>query len=165
MNSITRERVTEALRATGVSALITLVTLVALEGLLRLVSPRMLRDSSSERSLTYQYDPELGWAPVPHSSADVTDVRKVHAHHNSLGLRDVEFVRDGRPAMLFIGDSFVWGLDAEANERFTELLRGRIPGYNIVNAGVSGYGTDQEYLKEEQNPALKLDYKEAFELD
>jgi hypothetical protein len=146
MSSITRERVTEALRSTGISLLITLVTLVALEGLLRLVSPRMLRDSLSERSLTYQYDPELGWAPVPNSSADVTNVRKVHAQHNSLGLRDIEFVRDGRPAMLFIGDSFVWGLDAEANERFTDLLRGRIPGYNIVNAGVSGYGTDQEYL-------------------
>jgi GDSL-like Lipase/Acylhydrolase family len=48
--------------------------------------------------------------------------------------------------MLFIGDSFVWGVDAEANERFTDLLRSRISNTAIVNAGVSGYGTDQEYL-------------------
>ena len=48
--------------------------------------------------------------------------------------------------MLFMGDSFVWGVDAEAEERFTDLLRGRIPDLAIVNAGVSGFGTDQEYL-------------------
>lgn len=38
------------------------------------------------------------------------------------------------------------GPGAEADERFTELLRPRIPGYKILAAGVSGYGTDQEYL-------------------
>ena len=58
-----------------------------------MVSPRMLRDSSSERSLTYQYDPELGWAPVPNSSAVITNARTIHAQHNSLGLRDIEFVQ------------------------------------------------------------------------
>ena len=41
---------------------------------------------------------------------------------------------------------FVWGVDAEANERFTDLLRSRISNHGTVNAGVSGYGTDQEYL-------------------
>ena len=40
----------------------------------------------------------------------------------------------------------MWGLDAEANERFTELLKPKIPDYKILAAGVSGYGTDQEYL-------------------
>jgi GDSL-like Lipase/Acylhydrolase family len=65
---------------------------------------------------------------------------------NSLGFRDIEFERDARPTMLVIGDSFVWGVDAEANERFTDLLRRRLSNNTIVNAGVSGYGTDQEYL-------------------
>jgi hypothetical protein len=84
--------------------------------------------------------------PVPNSSSIVTTARTIHAQHNSLGFRDVEFVRDARPTLLFIGDSFVWGVDAEVDERFTDLLRSRIPGINIVNAGVSGYGTDQEFL-------------------
>lgn len=48
--------------------------------------------------------------------------------------------------MLVIGDSFVWGVDAEVNERFTDLLRSRLSSITIVNAGASGYGTDQEYL-------------------
>lgn len=146
MSSTGREGFAGKARAVGMQLLILLATLLALEGLLRVVNPRTLRDSSTERSLTYQYDPELGWAPVPNSSAVITNVRTIHAQHNSLGLRDIEFVRDGRPAMLFIGDSFVWGLDSEADERFTDLLRKRIPATNIVNAGVSGYGTDQEYL-------------------
>ena len=51
-----------------------------------------------------------------------------------------------KPTIMFLGDSFVWGLDAEADERFTELLRTRISSHKIVAAGVSGYGTDQEYL-------------------
>jgi len=146
MNSIGREPAAGKLRAVAIQLLILFATLVVLEGLLRIVNPRMLRDSSSERSLTYRYDAELGWAPVPNSDADITNARTIHARHNSLGLRDIEFARDSRPAMLFIGDSFVWGLDSEAGERFTDLLRSRIPAYNFVNAGVSGYGTDQEYL-------------------
>lgn len=117
-----------------------------MEILLRVADLRLLRESASERSLAYDYDAELGWAPVPGSSAVVTTARTIHARHNSLGLRDIEVERDGRPGMLFIGDSFVWGVDVEAGERFTDLLRSRIASHRIVNAGISGYGTDQEYL-------------------
>jgi hypothetical protein len=76
----------------------------------------------------------------------VTTARTIYAQHNSLGLRDIELTRDERPRILFLGDSLVWSLDAEANERFTDLLRARLPEDQIVNVGVSGYGTDQEYL-------------------
>ncbi len=50
------------------------------------------------------------------------------------------------PPDAFLGDLMVWAADAEANERFTDLLRSRISNHTIVNAGVSGFGTDQEYL-------------------
>jgi hypothetical protein len=143
---ITRERVHQALRSTCVALLMTLVTLAAIEMVLRVVDLRILREAKSERSLAYGYDAELGWAPIPNSSSSVTTERTIHAQHNSLGLRDIEFERDVRPTMLFLGDSFVWGVDAEAGERFTDIMRGRISSYTTVNAGVSGYGTDQEYL-------------------
>lgn len=130
----------------GAVAIMTIVTLAALEIILSVVDLRELREGVSERSLSYQYDAELGWAPVPGSDTDVTNARTIHAHHNSLGLRDDEFTLDARPTILFLGDSFVWGLDAEAGERFTELLKPRIGGTKILAAGVSGYGTDQEYL-------------------
>ena len=143
---ITRERVRQTLRSAGIALCMTLATLAAIEILLRVVDLRILREGAGERSLTYRYDAELGWAPVPSSIPIITTARTIHAQHNSLGFRDIEFERDARPTMLFIGDSFVWGVDAEANERFTDLLRSRLSSTAIVNAGVSGYGTDQEYL-------------------
>jgi hypothetical protein len=143
---ITRERVRQTLRSAGIALCMTLATLAAIEILLRVVDLRILREGAGERSLTYRYDAELGWAPIPNSSSIITTARTIHAQHNSLGFRDIEFERDARPTMLFMGDSFVWGVDAEANERFTDLLRSRISNTAIVNAGVSGYGTDQEYL-------------------
>jgi hypothetical protein len=136
----------KTMQSLGAVAIMTIVTLAALEIILRVVDLRELREGVSERSLSYQYDAELGWMPVPGSSAGVTNARTIQVHHNSLGLRDDEFTLDATPAILFLGDSFVWGLDAEAGERFTELLKPRIAGTKILAAGVSGYGTDQEYL-------------------
>ena len=134
------------LRSLAASLLVTAVTLAALEIVLRVADFRELREGNSERSLSYRYDAELGWMPAPGSNSVVTNARTIRAHHNSLGLRDEEFSRDAKPTIMFVGDSFVWGLDVEADERFSELLKPRIPDYKILAAGVSGYGTDQEYL-------------------
>lgn len=139
-------RLREALRSACIVFLVTLATLAALEVILRVADFRALRAGKSERSLVYRHDPELGWAPIPGSTSTVTNARTIHAQHNRLGFRDIEFERDTRPVLLFLGDSFVWGVDAESNERFTDLLRERITSYRTVNAGVSGFGTDQEYL-------------------
>ncbi|MDH6260065.1 SGNH/GDSL hydrolase family protein [Bradyrhizobium sp. BR13661] len=134
------------LKSLGSTLVVILLSLLAVEAALRLADFRVLRQDVSERSLSYDYDAELGWIPVPNSEAVVTTARTIHARHNSLGLRDIEYRPDGRQIVLFLGDSFVWGVDAEANERFTDLLRERLPRLSIVNAGVSGYGTDQELI-------------------
>jgi hypothetical protein len=141
-----RGRLREVLWSVGVSLVTTIVTLAGLEIFLRVADFRMLREGVSERSLSYRHDAELGWAAVPGSSSIVANARTIHVQHNSLGLRDIEFSLDARPTIMFLGDSFVWGLDAEADERFTDLLRPRVSGYKILAAGISGYGTDQEYL-------------------
>ena len=52
-------------RSLGAIAMITIATLAALEIVLRVVDLRELREGVSERSLSYQYDAELGWIPVP----------------------------------------------------------------------------------------------------
>jgi hypothetical protein len=139
-------RLSEILRSVGISLGMVILTLAALEIFLRVADLRELREGVSERSLSYRYDSELGWAPAPNSSSIVVNARMFHAQHNSLGLRDIEFSLDAKPTILFLGDSFVWGLDAEAGERFSDLLRSRISSHKILAAGVSGFGTDQEYL-------------------
>jgi hypothetical protein len=140
------ERLRRFLVSFGTPLLVTIATLLGIELALRLADFRELREGNSERSLSYRYDADLGWAPIPNSTSIVTNARTIHVEHNSLGLRDQEFLVDGRPTIMFLGDSLVWGLDAEADERFSEILKRRVPNYRIVPAGVSGYGTDQEYL-------------------
>jgi hypothetical protein len=139
-------RLRVALRSAGIALAIAIVTLAVLEIVLRVADFRELREGVNERSLSYRHDAELGWFPPPNSSSVVTNARTIYVQHNSLGLRDIEFVPDARPTIVFLGDSFVWGLDAEADERFSDLLRQRVVSHKIVAAGVSGFGTDQEYL-------------------
>ena len=99
-----------------------------------------------ERNLTYGYDSELGWFPTPNSRKTFTGGRTIHVSHNARGFRDIEHVVGPKPRMVVIGDSFVWGYDVEQQDRFTEKLRASLGDWSIYNLGVSGYGTDQEYL-------------------
>jgi hypothetical protein len=140
-------RVRKVFREIALQLLIVVVTLAAIEVLLRVIDLRELRDGYGQGyPVVHRYDPELGWLPIPSSVGAFAGSRTISIRHNSLGLRDVEHARSDRPTILFVGDSFVWGYDVEANERFTDLLRAELPGLEIVNAGVNGYGTDQEYL-------------------
>ena len=118
----------------------------ATELVLRALDVPALRPTPLEMRAGYLHDPELGWMPAPHSTKRQTASRTVTLKHNSLGLRDIEFVPGAGPTVLFLGNSFVYGIEVEAEERFTERLRSDLRGVRIVNAGIPGYGTDQEYL-------------------
>lgn len=102
--------------------------------------------TKDERNLTYRYDEELGWFPVESSKKRYNGSRSIEFEHNSRGFRDSEHIVDTKPRILFLGDSFVWGYDVEKQERFTEKLREKLTDWSLYNLGVSGYGTDQEYL-------------------
>jgi hypothetical protein len=99
-----------------------------------------------ERNSIYRYDPELGWFPIANSKKTFAGGRRIQVEHNGRGFRDVEHVVGTRPRMIFLGDSFIWGYDVEQPERVTEKLRAKVTDWSIYNLGVSGYGTDQEYL-------------------
>ena len=137
---------TSLVRTLGIQLAIWVTAFAIIELGLRVADPRVLREGQSERTIAYRHDAELGWAPIPDSEFTVTAERLIHAKHNGLGLRDIELSASGKPRILFVGDSFVWGNDVEADERFTDLLRKSLPSHDIINAGVSGYGTDQEFL-------------------
>lgn len=134
------------LRAVLLQLFIVIATLVVAEIVLRVIDLRYLRTYRAGAERVYNYDAELGWFPVPNSDVTFTGIRTIRVRHNSLGLRDIEHDTSPKPTIAFVGDSFVWGYDAEQNERFTEVLRVRMPEQRIVNAGVTAYGTDQEFL-------------------
>jgi hypothetical protein len=95
----------------------------------------------------YRFDPELGWFAAPNSTSQPTTTnRTITTYHNSLGIRERELNEIAPDRILFIGDSFTWGYDAEVEERFSNLLQRQLPQYGMVNAGVSGFGTDQQFL-------------------
>jgi hypothetical protein len=119
------------------------ISAVLIELGLRLFCRSLDRD---ERSLLYRYDQRLGWFPKANSHGTFTASRTIHISHNSDGFRGPEYTRSGKPVIVFLGDSFVWGFDAEASERFSEKLQTKHDEWAIYNLGISGYGTDQEYL-------------------
>ena len=70
-------------------------------------------------------------------------------HQNQFGLRapdDIQFKKtSGRKRVLVLGDSYVWGFGATQEELLTARQVYRTDD-ELINGGVSGYGTDQEYL-------------------
>jgi len=126
--------------------LVTIVLcLLSAEYVVRSVDKNRLYIQRDERNLAYRYDSLLGWFPIAHKKIELKRSRLIHISNNSRGFRDDEHVITDNPRIVFLGDSYVWGFDVEKSERFTEKLR-KLTDWSVYNLGVSGYGTDQEYL-------------------
>ena len=98
----------------------------------------------------YLFDATLGWRNVPNWTAKT---RGQPLTINSRGLRDREYTLAkplGVKRLLVLGDSFVWGYGVGDDDIFTEVLERRFESerrpWQVVNTGVSGWGTDQQYL-------------------
>jgi len=131
------------------------LTLAGLEGALRVA--RRFRPpgyEADEASRYTEYDPLLGWRKRPLGSA--TYRRREYTTEvtiNRLGQRDVE--RDyaapaGVVRILALGDSFVEGYTVALPQTVAQVLEASLRGdgrrVDVLNAGTSGYSTDQEYL-------------------
>ena len=110
---------------------------------LRLCAPAPTVD---EKQRFCRFDHELGWAPLE----NVTYAEKgCLVHQNQFGLRAPDDIQlkntSGRKRVLVLGDSYVWGFNATQEDLFTAR---QVYGTDdeLINGGVSGYGTDQEYL-------------------
>ena len=124
-----------------------LFTVLVAEVGLRIYFASDLALVQDERNLLYRYDSVLGWFPVAGRSNLFLGTRTISVAHNAQGFRAAgDYVVTERPGIIFLGDSFVWGYDVELSERFTEKVQAKHPEWSIYNFGVSGYGTDQEYL-------------------
>jgi hypothetical protein len=130
--------------ALSLAALLVAATLAEL--CLRLFFRATLTLVDDERNLLYRYDSYLGWFPIPNQGKHLLASRIFSVVHNHEGFRDPDWKAHAQNGILFLGDSFVWGYDVDAPERFTDKLRQRHPEWALYNLGVSGYGTDQEFL-------------------
>ncbi|MBI2506466.1 MAG: SGNH/GDSL hydrolase family protein [Candidatus Latescibacteria bacterium] len=126
--------------------------LLLCEGGLRWIAPQVYR-----RPPVWQFDPELGWSHIPRSSGWLVSPEfAVEYRINAAGLRNREIAQEKRPGqqrLLCFGDSFVEGWGVREEERVSEQLEQGLGGVEVVNFGVAGYGTDQEWLLFEKQGA------------
>ena len=136
---------------TLVAQLLTLLVLFGLaEGTFRLLNPNYDLRGRNERSFFCVFDSILGWTPKKNfTGIHEKDGFSIPVHQNQFGLRSSDkFVKEkleGRRRAIVLGDSYVWGYGVGDNEVFTELAKSNYD-IDLINFGVSGYGTDQEFL-------------------
>jgi lysophospholipase L1-like esterase len=106
----------------------------------------------------FAFDPQIGYVIRPNASFQVSARDEGGARQltsNSHGLRDVEHAYE-KPAgvrrILVLGDSFCEAQQVNLEDAFFRVLQqrldatGAVPKTELINAGVSGYGTDRELL-------------------
>jgi hypothetical protein len=142
----------------------TLLALGAVEGILRLF-PHLIASDSLKREQRWRrthvfvtrapdnpfvHSPELGWDLRP-------GVRHDGLTTNSAGLRGrAEYApkpQAGVRRVLVVGDSFMFGeklRDEEALPAQLETALNRHGRWEVLNLGVPGYGTDQQWLRLQQ---------------
>jgi lysophospholipase L1-like esterase len=121
--------------------------LAALEGVTRLFADTLGISSYM------QYDELLGWVARPDATRHHRSAKEgfdVVYRINDYGLRGTAYDTtkpEGVRRIVVLGDSngFGWGIDE--NSHFAALLDQELDKTEVVNFSLSGYGTDQQYLR------------------
>jgi lysophospholipase L1-like esterase len=139
-------------KALLVSAVLVLC-FVVIEVWLRVFPPSPLHVWSDVRMSTpavfTEHDVTIGWKGRPNIRAvQTTPAYQTVIEHNSQGFRDIEHGEhdEVNRAIVFLGDSFTWGFEADFEDMFVNRLRQRLSKYTVFNLAQSRYGTDQELL-------------------
>jgi hypothetical protein len=135
------------------------VGLLAGVGLLELGLRAFVPAPAAGSAARFELDPDLIYRLQPRnevtwSSAEFTET----SHTNALGMRGTADLdlwdagapkRPGEVRILAVGDSFTYGHGVQDGETYPavlgKLLRERGHDVRVLNAGVPGYSTDQEY--------------------
>ncbi|MBI3009246.1 MAG: hypothetical protein HYY56_07025 [Candidatus Omnitrophica bacterium] len=130
-----------------------LIFFLLTEGVTRLVMPNTVKIR-----LMHRPDEKLGFRLVPNYKMRYkTSEFDTSIKINSEGLRDCEYQKDKDSTtfrILVLGDSFSFGFGVNLEDSYPKILEamlnnkvnGRVKKYEVINAGVDGYGTGQEYI-------------------
>jgi hypothetical protein len=117
----------------------------------------LLRAAGFYAPAWYGPDRELGWSLRPHLSGRYLGEGHAWVEINSAGQRDREHALAKPPGayrIAVLGDSYAEAMQVDVNDTFWRVLEHKLdecrfrPGKSIevINFGVSGYGTVHEYL-------------------
>lgn len=141
------------LKSIGLFVFTVVLTLLTLEGMVRIFSPQDLRLNFS------QWDEYVGFVNIPGMEGTTvhTDYR-MRVRINSKGLRDREFDYKKEPGTYRIGifgDSFTFGEGVQNNESFPKLLEDLLHAdeqlnragrkIEVLNFGIGKTGTSHQY--------------------
>lgn len=96
----------------------------------------------------YEYDQDIGYRFIPHLKSRINaDGGGYLIKTNAQGFRnDDDFEQEKtRERILVFGDSFTAGDGVSNGKRYTDHLQNKL-GHQVYNFGLSGSGTDQQYL-------------------
>lgn len=105
--------------------------------------------------LFWQPDPQLGWVNIPDASGweSCYGECQIRVTINSQGLREREIPYEnvsGATRILMLGDSTTAAMQVELDETFVKQLESELNentgSWEVINAGVNAYGTDNELL-------------------
>lgn len=136
----------------GLVVLFASLAMLTLEGVLALIALR----ASRRQDTFFQPDSCVGWRHIPHKREGTTIVGKVKLDQpiNSEGFRDREYPHTkehGSFRIVLLGDSFADQLEMQTPQLYHEILERKlnsttVRSIEVINLGVAGFGTAQEYL-------------------
>lgn len=95
-----------------------------------------------------RYDPVTGWSLRP--KIRNMEFKGSILNSNSKGVRGIQEYdyqkEPGKLRILSLGDSYTFGFGVDDDETFSAYLQDMIPGSEVINMGVSGFGHDQMLL-------------------
>ncbi len=129
------------------------LALLLLEGCVRLLG---ISPPADPLPPLWEPHPYLGWFHTPNSGGlwySEYGEYQGDVHINARGLRDREIGYDNPDdtyRILILGDSYAEGLHVALEQTFAKQLEARLTGgdraVEVINGGVSGWGTDQEAI-------------------
>lgn len=140
-------------------AVATIVALALTEGLFRLIGFPFDERSMVSGNPLARFDPELGWDYIPGrtTAVEFPDPEGGGAPRSIAVSLDRAFgarvasaqvrIDPAAPSIVFVGDSFTMGHGVTWDESFAGRVAAALPGVQVVNLAVQGYGTDQALLR------------------